>query len=97
MGRLAQIEVSNFKSYKGHQLIGPFHDFTSIIGPNGAGIPSIPSSRPPIKHALTGAHREIESHGRHFVCAGDKVESTAVKPTSRFNLPRTHSQGIQWD
>jgi len=37
MGKLTQIEVSNFKSYKGHQLIGPFHDFTSIIGPNGAG------------------------------------------------------------
>jgi structural maintenance of chromosome 1 len=37
MGKLIQIEVSNFKSYKGHQTIGPFYDFTSIIGPNGAG------------------------------------------------------------
>ncbi|BFZ60721.1 Structural maintenance of chromosomes protein 1 [Saitoella coloradoensis] len=37
MGRLIQIELLNFKSYKGHQTIGPFHDFTSIIGPNGAG------------------------------------------------------------
>jgi structural maintenance of chromosome 1 len=44
MGKLIQIEVSNFKSYKGHQTIGPFYDFTSIIGPNGAG--SCPPSPP---------------------------------------------------
>ncbi|KAI8379663.1 RecF/RecN/SMC [Radiomyces spectabilis] len=37
MGRLSRIEVDNFKSYKGHQIIGPFHDFTSVIGPNGSG------------------------------------------------------------
>ncbi|KAF9431252.1 Structural maintenance of chromosomes protein 1 [Podila epigama] len=37
MGRLHRIEVENFKSYKGHQTIGPFHDFTCVIGPNGAG------------------------------------------------------------
>ena len=38
MGKLVQIEVSNFKSYRGHQTVGPFYDFTSIIGPNGAGL-----------------------------------------------------------
>ncbi|KAI1316984.1 Structural maintenance of chromosomes protein 1 [Mortierella claussenii] len=37
MGRLHRIELENFKSYKGHQTIGPFHDFTCVIGPNGAG------------------------------------------------------------
>ncbi|KAK4521187.1 uncharacterized protein ATC70_013132 [Mucor velutinosus] len=37
MGKLIRIEVENFKSYKGHQTIGPFHQFTSVIGPNGAG------------------------------------------------------------
>ena len=36
-GKLIQLELENFKSYKGHQLIGPFDPFTSIIGPNGAG------------------------------------------------------------
>ncbi|KAG5518171.1 hypothetical protein PMAC_003357 [Pneumocystis sp. 'macacae'] len=35
MGRLVRLELQNFKSYKGHQIIGPFYDFTSIIGPNG--------------------------------------------------------------
>ncbi|KAG2208930.1 hypothetical protein INT47_011070 [Mucor saturninus] len=37
MGKLIRIEVENFKSYKGQQIIGPFHQFTSVIGPNGSG------------------------------------------------------------
>lgn len=37
MGKLVRIEVENFKSYKGQQTIGPFHEFTSVIGPNGSG------------------------------------------------------------
>lgn len=35
---ITHIEVENFKSYYGKQVIGPFHKcFTSIIGPNGSG------------------------------------------------------------
>ena len=37
MGFLKRLELENFKSYKGHQVIGPFKHFTAIIGPNGAG------------------------------------------------------------
>lgn len=37
MGRLIRLELENFKSYKGLQVIGPFKRFTAIIGPNGAG------------------------------------------------------------
>ncbi|KAI8922092.1 RecF/RecN/SMC [Powellomyces hirtus] len=37
MGRLVELEVENFKSYRGRQVIGPFHNFTSVIGPNGSG------------------------------------------------------------
>ncbi len=36
-GRIKRLEVENFKSYKGHQLIGPFKPFTAVIGPNGSG------------------------------------------------------------
>lgn len=36
-GRLKYIDVENFKSYKGKQKIGPFKNFTAIIGPNGSG------------------------------------------------------------
>lgn len=32
-----RIEVNNFKSYKGHHVIGPFRSFTAVVGPNGAG------------------------------------------------------------
>jgi structural maintenance of chromosome 1 len=38
MGRIHRIEVENFKSYAGRQVIGPFADFTCVIGPNGAGV-----------------------------------------------------------
>lgn len=38
MGYLKLIEIENFKSYKGRQIIGPFHKFTAIIGPNGSGM-----------------------------------------------------------
>ena len=38
MGKLDRIETFNFKSYAGRQVIGPFRDFTAVIGPNGAGI-----------------------------------------------------------
>ena len=37
-GRILRIEVENFKSYKGKQIIGPFVNFTCVIGPNGAGL-----------------------------------------------------------
>ena len=37
MGFLHRLEVENFKSYKGYQVIGPFTKFAAIIGPNGAG------------------------------------------------------------
>lgn len=38
MGRLVELEVENFKSYRGRQTIGPFYNFTSVIGPNGSGM-----------------------------------------------------------
>lgn len=36
-GRIVQIEVDNFKSYRGRQIIGPFYDFTAVVGANGSG------------------------------------------------------------
>ncbi|CAG9862762.1 unnamed protein product [Phyllotreta striolata] len=35
--RLKLIEVENFKSYKGHKVIGPLKPFQAVIGPNGSG------------------------------------------------------------
>lgn len=34
---LKQLEVHNFKSYGGTQVIGPFKRFSCIVGPNGSG------------------------------------------------------------
>ena len=34
---LVRLEVEDFKSYRGRQVIGPFTRFTAVIGPNGAG------------------------------------------------------------
>lgn len=37
-GRLVKLELENFKSYHGRQIIGPFEEnFVAVIGPNGAG------------------------------------------------------------
>jgi hypothetical protein len=36
-GCLYKLEVTNFKSYAGNLTIGPFKDFTCVIGPNGSG------------------------------------------------------------
>jgi structural maintenance of chromosome 1 len=35
--RIDRLEVHNFKTYQGKQVIGPFKDFTAVIGPNGSG------------------------------------------------------------
>ncbi|KAJ1368948.1 high induced mutagenesis protein [Parelaphostrongylus tenuis] len=37
MGVLHTLDLENFKSYRGKQVIGPFKRFTAIIGPNGSG------------------------------------------------------------
>jgi len=36
-GRIDRIVLDNFKSYGGRMTIGPFKDFTAVIGPNGSG------------------------------------------------------------
>lgn len=37
MGRIARLELENFKSYGGAHVVGPFHRFTAVVGPNGSG------------------------------------------------------------
>ena len=43
-GRLKYIELDNFKSYRGLQKIGPFKNFSAIIGPNGSGKELMPQA-----------------------------------------------------
>ncbi|KAG6584759.1 putative structural maintenance of chromosomes protein [Phytophthora cinnamomi] len=37
MGRIARLELENFKSYGGAHVVGPFARFTAVVGPNGSG------------------------------------------------------------
>uniref|UniRef100_A0A669EZN1 Structural maintenance of chromosomes protein n=1 Tax=Oreochromis niloticus TaxID=8128 RepID=A0A669EZN1_ORENI len=37
MGYLKQLDIENFKSWRGNQIIGPFMRFNCIIGTNGSG------------------------------------------------------------
>ena len=35
---IKQVKLENFKSFGGHQVIGPFHkSFNAVVGPNGTG------------------------------------------------------------
>ena len=36
-GRIDRLELQDFKSYRGHQYVGPFKGFTAVVGPNGSG------------------------------------------------------------
>ena len=51
---LKYVEIDNFKSYKGHIVIGPLRKFTAIIGPNGSGKFSIAHS--PVTSFLSQAN-----------------------------------------
>jgi hypothetical protein len=41
MTGISYLELSNFKSYADYHYIGPFSNFSCIIGPNGGGNDSI--------------------------------------------------------
>eukprot|EP00887_Chlorella_sp_A99_P005721 scaffold1.g5721.t1 len=36
-GAILRLEIDSFKSYRGHNVVGPFKPFSVIIGPNGSG------------------------------------------------------------
>jgi hypothetical protein len=69
LGRIDRLEVEDFKSYAGKQVIGPFKDFTAIIGPNGAGASA---AREGLRGALFGA-----------AFLGALVQPEGTIPTSR--------------
>ena len=50
--KINRIELENFKSYKGSQIIGPFENFTCVIGPNGVGKKNnfVEEKNEPIEH-----------------------------------------------
>ncbi|XP_067906906.1 structural maintenance of chromosomes protein 1B-like isoform X4 [Heterodontus francisci] len=78
MGTLQLIEVENFKSWRGRQLIGPFMRFNCIIGPNGSGKSNVMDAISFVMGERTAnlrvKHIKDLIHGAHI---GHPVSSTA--------------------
>ncbi|VEL42796.1 unnamed protein product, partial [Protopolystoma xenopodis] len=75
-GRLRFIELENYKSYKGKQIIGPFSTFTAIIGPNGSGKSNL----------MDAISFVLGEHTRHLRVRrlGDLIHGSVVgKPASK--------------
>ncbi|XP_013884805.1 structural maintenance of chromosomes protein 1B [Austrofundulus limnaeus] len=78
MGYLKQIDVENFKSWRGKQVIGPFMRFNCIIGTNGSGksnvMDALSFALGERAAALRVKHLRDLVHGAHI---GKPVSTTA--------------------
>ncbi|XP_038636987.1 structural maintenance of chromosomes protein 1B-like isoform X1 [Scyliorhinus canicula] len=78
MGTLQLIQVEDFKSWRGRQLIGPFMRFNCIIGPNGSGKSNVMDAISFVMGERTASlrvkHIKDLIHGAHI---GHPVSSTA--------------------
>ncbi|XP_078424423.1 structural maintenance of chromosomes protein 1B-like isoform X3 [Cetorhinus maximus] len=78
MGTLQLVEVEDFKSWRGRQLIGPFMRFNCIIGPNGSGKSNVMDAISFVMGERTAnlrvKHIKDLIHGAHI---GQPVSSTA--------------------
>ncbi|KAK2462607.1 hypothetical protein APHAL10511_005340 [Amanita phalloides] len=85
---LVRIELCDFKSYRGHQVIGPFKSFTSIIGPNGAGKSNLMDAISfvlGVKSAVLRSSqlKDLVYRGRKL--ARDSVDGTGSSSADRMN------------
>ncbi|XP_051886650.1 structural maintenance of chromosomes protein 1B-like [Pristis pectinata] len=82
MASLKLIEIENFKSWKGRQLIGPFMRFNCIIGPNGSGKSNIMDAISFVMGERTAnlrvKHMKDLIHGAHI--------GHPVSPTARVTM-----------
>ena len=76
---LKYVEIDNFKSYKGHIVIGPLQKFTAIIGPNGSGLSRVLSPVTAISRALLGKSNLMDAVS--FVL-GEPTKSLRVRKLS---------------
>ncbi|KAL8376335.1 hypothetical protein RB595_007430 [Gaeumannomyces hyphopodioides] len=96
MGKLLRLELSNFKSYKGHHtlLFGDSY-FTSIIGPNGSGKSN---SMDAISFVLGIKSSHLRStHLKDLVYRGRVMKTSKIKEDGSAETPETngHSNGAQ--
>ncbi|KAJ1665039.1 Structural maintenance of chromosomes protein 1 [Coemansia sp. RSA 1813] len=88
MGRLVQIEVENFKSYRGHQVIGPFSSFTAVVGPNGAGKSNLMDAISFVlgvrsSHLRSSQLKDLVYRGRTVESRGGRVTDEAGDQSTR--------------
>lgn len=87
---MEKIVLENFKSYRGKHVVGPFHRFTCIIGPNGCGKSNIMDA---ISFALGINSQHLRSENIlnlvNKKCDGDAVSVTLVfRDTIEYRLTR---------
>ncbi|XP_072519346.1 structural maintenance of chromosomes protein 1B [Salminus brasiliensis] len=84
MGYLKQLDIENFKSWRGKQIIGPFKRFNCIIGTNGSGKSNVMDALGFVMgervSSLRVKHTKDLIHGAHI---GRPVSATA-SVTMRF-------------
>lgn len=82
-GRILRLEVTSFKSYRGHNVIGPFKPFTTIIGPNGSGKSNVMDAISFVLGVRTaqlrGSLKELLYHNSAGQTAGDRPRKGGVK------------------
>ncbi|KAF8072553.1 SMC1 [Scenedesmus sp. PABB004] len=83
-GRIDRLEVENFKSYRGHQQIGPFKSFTAIVGPNGSGKSNLMDAISFVLGVRTaqlrGSLRELLYAAGDAAAAGGAAADAAARP-----------------
>ena len=72
-GRISRLDLVNFKSYGGKTTLGPFLDFSAVVGPNGAGSTEVAGGvglgvRGRARRGYQGSRRTIRAH----LCAAGK-------------------------
>ncbi|XP_008293032.1 structural maintenance of chromosomes protein 1B [Stegastes partitus] len=101
MGYLKQIDVENFKSWRGKQLIGPFMRFNCIIGTNGSGksnvMDALSFAMGERAAALRVKHLRDLIHGAHIGQPVSDTASVAMRYCDDQDLETVFSRTITRD
>ena len=101
-GRISRLDLVNFKSYGGKTTLGPFLDFSAVVGPNGAGAhrgsrgsragrsgegaPRVPGL-PPYHTRPPLRARQVELHGCDQLRRGRAIQGPPWPAAEGSHLP----------
>uniref|UniRef100_A0A8C6T3Z6 Structural maintenance of chromosomes 1B n=1 Tax=Neogobius melanostomus TaxID=47308 RepID=A0A8C6T3Z6_9GOBI len=101
MGYLKQIDVDNFKSWRGKQTIGPFLRFSCIIGTNGSGksnvMDAISFAIGERSSTLRVKHLRDLIHGAHIGAPVSRSASVCLRYCSEEEEETSFSRTINGD